>query len=146
MFVDEAYSLSRSQENLSSNDFGAEAIEQLLLALENDRHRLSVVMAGYTVPMDRFLSSNPGLRSRVPNIVTFPDYSDEELVKIFDRFLAVNGYQLVASAYPLLHGYFRNLERNQSFGNARTARQFLNLCNEFTQAELQPLLNPQTMT
>lgn len=124
LFVDEAYALSRSSENSGSNDFGAEAIEQLLLALENERHRLSVVMAGYTMPMDRFLSSNPGLRSRVSNIVAFPDYSDEELVKIFDRFLRDNGYQLVDSAYALLHGYFRNLVRDQSFGNARAARQF----------------------
>ena len=142
LFVDEAYSLSRSQENLNSNDFGAEAIEQLLLALENDRHRLSVVMAGYTAPMDRFLSSNPGLRSRVPNIVTFPDYSDEELVKIFDRFLAVNGYQLVASAYPLLHGYFRNLERNQSFGNARTARQFFESMQRVHASRIATLAEP----
>lgn len=142
LFVDEAYSLSRSQDNLNSNDFGAEAIEQLLLALENDRHRLSVVMAGYTVPMDRFLSSNPGLRSRVPNIVTFPDYSDEELVKIFDRFLAVNGYQLVASAYPLLHGYFRNLERDQSFGNARTARQFFESMQRVHASRIATLAEP----
>lgn len=124
LFVDEAYALSRSQDNLGSNDFGAEAIEQLLLALENERHRLSVVMAGYTMPMDRFLSSNPGLRSRVSNIIAFPDYTTEELVKVFDRFLKDNGYQLVDSAYPLLQGYFRNVVRDQSFGNARAARQF----------------------
>ena len=124
LFVDEAYSLSRTQDAEGSNDFGAEAIEQLLLALENERHRLSVVMAGYTGPMNTFLSSNPGLRSRVSNIIEFPDYSDEELVKVFDRFLKDNGYSLVDSAYPLLHGYFRTLQRNESFGNARAARQF----------------------
>lgn len=124
LFIDEAYALSRTQDSERSNDFGAEAIEQVLLALENERHRLSVVMAGYTGPMDRFLSSNPGLRSRVSNIILFPDYSNEELVKVFDRFLRENGYRLADTAYPLLHGYFRTLVRDQSFGNARAARQF----------------------
>ena len=124
LFIDEAYALSRTQDAEGSNDFGAEAIEQLLLALENERHRLSVVMAGYTGPMDRFLSSNPGLRSRVSNIILFPDYSDEELVKVFDRFIKENGYRLADTAYPLLNGYFHTLTRDQSFGNARAARQF----------------------
>lgn len=124
LFIDEAYALSRSQDAEVSNDFGAEAIEQILLALENERHRLSVVMAGYTGPMDRFLSSNPGLRSRVSTIIEFPDYSDEELVKVFDRFLKDNGYRLAETAYPLLSGYFRTLQRNETFGNARAARQF----------------------
>lgn len=124
LFIDEAYALSRSSDAEGSNDFGAEAIEQILLALENERHRLSVVMAGYTGPMTRFLSSNPGLRSRVSHIIQFPDYSDEDLVKVFDRFLKDNGYRLADTAYPLLQGYFRTLQRNESFGNARSARQF----------------------
>jgi SpoVK/Ycf46/Vps4 family AAA+-type ATPase len=124
LFIDEAYALSRSQDMEGSNDFGAEAIEQILLALENERHRLSIVMAGYTEPMNRFLSSNPGLRSRVSNIIRFPDYSSEELVKVFDRFLKDNGYRLAENAYPLLIGYFRTLQRGETFGNARAARQF----------------------
>jgi SpoVK/Ycf46/Vps4 family AAA+-type ATPase len=124
LFIDEAYALSREEDAEARGDFGAEAIEQILLALENERHRLSVVMAGYTGPMNRFLASNPGLRSRVSNIVEFPDYSNEELVLVFRRFLSENGYRLAETAEPLVLGYFRTLTRDQSFGNARQARQF----------------------
>jgi SpoVK/Ycf46/Vps4 family AAA+-type ATPase len=124
LFIDEAYALSRAEDAEARGDFGAEAIEQILLALENERHRLSVVMAGYTGPMKRFLDSNPGLRSRVSNIVEFPDYSNEELVLVFRRFLSENGYRLAETAESLVLGYFRTLTRDQSFGNARQARQF----------------------
>lgn len=72
LFIDEAYALSRSQDAEVSNDFGAEAIEQILLALENERHRLSVVMAGYTGPMDRFLSSNPDCVAGCLPLLSFP--------------------------------------------------------------------------
>jgi SpoVK/Ycf46/Vps4 family AAA+-type ATPase len=122
LFVDEAYALSRGGQNDGGNDFGAEAIEQILLAMENERERMSFVFAGYTKPMADLLSSNPGLKSRVSNVIEFPDYTNEELVEVFHLFLKENGYSLDPLAMPVLIGYFRSLERNQSFGNARSAR------------------------
>ena len=122
LFVDEAYALSRNSELNAGNDFGAEAIEEIMLAMENERDRISFIFAGYTKPMADLLSSNPGLKSRVSNVIEFPDYTNEELVEVFELFLKENGYLLDSSATPVLIGYFRSLERNQSFGNARNAR------------------------
>ena len=80
LFIDEAYSLSTG----GGNDFGQEAINQLLKRMEDDRDRLAVIVAGYTGEMKEFLESNPGLSSRFNRFIDFPDYSAEELTKIFE--------------------------------------------------------------
>jgi SpoVK/Ycf46/Vps4 family AAA+-type ATPase len=119
LFVDEAYALSRENERV---DFGDEAIETLLKRMEDNRHRLVVIVAGYPRLMHRFLESNPGLRSRVTREIVFPDYSTGELVEIFGRFAAENEYTLGEGAEDALRGIFANAERDESFGNARFAR------------------------
>jgi type VII secretion ATPase EccA len=119
LFVDEAYALAPRGAQL---DFGPEAIETILKRMEDYRHRLVVIVAGYPRLMHAFLDSNPGLRSRFAREIVFPDYSTEELVAIFGVFAADNAYTLGEGAEDALRAIFGNAERSESFGNARFAR------------------------
>jgi stage V sporulation protein K len=119
LFVDEAYALARDGDRL---DFGDEAIETLLKRMEDNRHRLVVIVAGYPRLMRRFLESNPGLRSRFSREIEFPDYSTDELVEIFARFAADAEYTLGEGAEDALRSIFSGAERHEGFGNARFAR------------------------
>src|SRR5438445_10150766 len=119
LFVDEAYSLARDGDRL---DFGDEAIETLLKRMEDNRHRLVVIVAGYPRLMRRFLESNPGLRSRFSREIEFPDYSTAELVEIFARFAVEAEYTVGDGVDETLRGIFERAERDESFGNARFAR------------------------
>jgi stage V sporulation protein K len=119
LFVDEAYALSRDAMGL---DFGDEAIETLLKRMEDNRHRLVVIVAGYPRLMRRFLESNPGLRSRFSREIEFPDYSTDDLVEIFGLFTAEAEYTLGDGTEDALRAIFQNAERDESFGNARFAR------------------------
>ena len=118
LFIDEAYALAGPEERL---DFGAEAIETLLKRMEDYRHRLVVIVAGYPRLMDRFLDSNPGLRSRFAREIVFPDYSTDELLAITGKFLAENQYRLGEGA-ETLRRVLANPQRGEGFGNARFAR------------------------
>jgi stage V sporulation protein K len=119
LFVDEAYALARDGERL---DFGDEAIETLLKRMEDHRHRLVVIVAGYPRLMHRFLESNPGLRSRFSREIEFPDYSTGELVEIFARFATEAEYTLGDGVPDALAAIFGRSERSETFGNARFAR------------------------
>jgi SpoVK/Ycf46/Vps4 family AAA+-type ATPase len=119
LFVDEAYALARDGDRL---DFGDEAIETLLKRMEDNRHRLVVIVAGYPRLMRRFLESNPGLRSRFSREIEFPDYSADELVEIFRRFTGEADYALADGAEEALRAILEGAERNEGFGNARFAR------------------------
>jgi stage V sporulation protein K len=119
LFVDEAYALAPET---SFNDFGPEAVETLLKRMEDFRHRLVVIVAGYPRPMERFLDSNPGLRSRFAREIVFPDYTTEELLAITRRFAAENEYRLTDEAAAALQRTFDGAVRGEGFGNARYAR------------------------
>src|SRR5688572_1091231 len=95
LFIDEAYALATTEDRL---DFGPEAIETLLKRMEDYRHRLIVIVAGYPRLMNRFLDSNPGLRSRFAREIVFPDYSTDDLVLITHKFLRENEYRLAENA------------------------------------------------
>jgi len=120
LFIDEAYSLSSGGEN----DFGREAIETLLKAMEDHRDNLMVIIAGYTGPMEKFLDSNPGLESRFNKYITFPDYNGEELNAIFHMQCRKNGYELDAEAEECAKEFFEQLyeDRDENFGNGRDVR------------------------
>ncbi|MGO1569191.1 MAG: AAA family ATPase [Brachybacterium sp.] len=85
LFVDEAYQLTVEA---TPNDFGKLAVETLMTRLENDRDRFVAIFAGYTEPMDEFLAANPGLRSRIPLVIEFPDFSPQEVARIVSATLA----------------------------------------------------------
>ncbi|SNS28883.1 AAA family ATPase [Actinomadura mexicana] len=122
LFIDEAYSLTQSA---SGNDYGPEAIAELLKALEDHRDDLVVIVAGYETEMERFLSANPGLASRFPTRVRFPDFTDAELVEIFTGQAAAAGVEPSAAALGKVTELLRRSPRVRSFGNARVMR---NLC------------------
>jgi stage V sporulation protein K len=120
LFIDEAYALARPGGR--GADFGQEAIETLLKRMEDHRHRLVVIVAGYPTLMNEFLDSNPGLRSRFARELTFQDYSTDELVAITERFAGENEYRLTESAVEALRRIFDRAPRGEGFGNARYAR------------------------
>ncbi len=119
LFIDEAYALSPSVERL---DFGPEAIETLLKRMEDYRHRLVVIVAGYPRLMHRFLQSNPGLRSRFSRELVFPDYATPALIAIAESFAAENRYAFAPEALAELQSIFDAVGRGEGFGNARFAR------------------------
>jgi type VII secretion ATPase EccA len=119
LFIDEAYSLASEHERL---DFGAEAIETLLKRMEDERDRLVVIVAGYPRLMERFLQSNPGLRSRFSREIDFPDYTTDELLAITRKFAAEHEYTLGDGVEDALRRIYDNAVRGEGFGNARFAR------------------------
>jgi hypothetical protein len=124
LFIDEAYALASGTEH----DFGAEAVSVLLKRMEDDRADLVVVVAGYPEPMRTFLDSNPGLRSRFTKTIEFPDYTDDELVAIFETTSEANHYQLAEDARPAVKSWFAAQPRGPSFGNGRLARTLFEAC------------------
>ena len=120
LFIDEAYSLASGGEN----DFGREAIETILKAMEDHRDELVVIAAGYTGPMEKFLSSNPGLESRFNKYIFFPDYDGDELNAIFHMQCKKNGYELDDEAESYAKEFFAAMYagRDENFGNGRDVR------------------------
>ena len=120
LFIDEAYSLASGGEN----DFGREAIETILKAMEDHRDELIVVVAGYDGPMEKFINSNPGLQSRFNKYFYFHDYNGEQLLYIFKGQCKKNGYALTEEAEAEAKAMFEELyeNRGENFGNGRDVR------------------------
>ena len=124
LFIDEAYALTV---NKGENDFGQEAVDTLLKAMEDHRDDLVVIVAGYTDLMERFLDSNPGLRSRFGTTITFEDYTADELMEILLRNLKKQEYQLSSPARELAREMIGRRVANKpaNFANARDIRNFM---------------------
>lgn len=119
LFIDEAYALN----NRGGNDYGQEAVDTLLKAMEDRREDLVVIVAGYIGPMEDFLHSNPGLESRFNRFLHFPDYTVDELAAIFDLRCQKSGYQLAMDARGLLRDILARASQDAvGFGNARGVR------------------------
>ncbi len=123
LFIDEAYALVS---NDGANDFGHEAVETLLKAMEDHRDDFIVIVAGYENPMRGFVSSNPGLESRFNRYFFFEDYTSGELLKIFEMLCEKNEYILSDASIEFAEDYFLLLyeSRDDNFGNARDVRNF----------------------
>lgn len=120
LFIDEAYSLTRVDHG---GDYGREAIDTLLKRMEDERHDLIVVVAGYPTLMRQFLASNPGLRSRFSRTIEFPDYTDSELLEIIEALCERQKYKLDDDAKTEVREILAAMLRGEGFGNGRLARQ-----------------------
>lgn len=135
LFIDEAYSLCYGHEDI----FGMEALTTLLEMMEANRDDLVVILAGYPQSMDELLSRNPGLRSRFPTTLNFPDYFADELAQITYQNVCLplsplqigrDGLVLTPEAKANIYKF---LEDNRVWikGNARSARNYtLKLVNQ----------------
>lgn len=137
LFVDEAYTLSSG----GGNDFGQEAINELLSFMENNRERLIVIIAGYNEPIDKFIESNEGLTTRFTRTIEFEDYNPDELLTIFKGMCKKSQYELEPVAESMLYDHFKKLyaNRDKHFGNARTARNLFQFVVEKQALRLQKM-------
>lgn len=119
LFIDEAYSLARGGEK----DFGKEAIDALVRAMENNRENLILILAGYSKEMEWFLHTNPGLRSRFPIHIDFPDYTLDELSEIGEWMFQNRQYLLSSEAKTALRLHLQGMMNSHPYaGNARMIR------------------------
>ncbi|MGB1216859.1 MAG: AAA family ATPase, partial [Saprospiraceae bacterium] len=123
LFIDEAYALTSG----GSSDFGKEAIETLLKAMEDKRGQFMVIVAGYPKEMNDFLEANPGLMSRFDKQFYFNDYTVDELVEIADVIFDLEELKMTEEARVHLRTYIEKIlaNKHQYFGNARTIRKMV---------------------
>ncbi len=120
LFIDEAYSLARGGEK----DFGKECIDSLVKAMEDHKDQFVLILAGYPEQMDEFLQTNPGLPSRFPIQIEFPDYSVDELIQITDLMIKEREYKLLPQTISKFKEQFiiEKSRHEQEFSNARFVR------------------------
>lgn len=123
LFIDEAYALYRSDDN--SKDFGIEAIDVLIKAMEDNRDSLCIIMAGYDKEMDILMNANPGLKSRLDFEIEFPDYTDSELIQIAESMANERTYKLNDKSRQALLEKIDFERVDDKFGNARVVRNLI---------------------
>ena len=125
LFIDEAYTLARGSKD-EGGDFGQEAIDTLVKAMEDHMDELMVIVAGYPKEMHRFITSNTGLRSRFKNQIKFDDYDATQLTGIFLRMAEADKYTVTEDAKVALQRHFDRVyrTRDSQFGNGRVVRNF----------------------
>lgn len=121
LFVDEAYTLNSG----SDSDFGKEAIETMMTAMENYRGKMVFIFAGYTDLMEKFLDTNPGLRSRVQKTIAFPDYSEDEIATMVENNLTKKWQVNSKNLNWIVKKVFENEATKDKQSNGRWARNFV---------------------
>ena len=121
LFIDEAYALAGE-----GNDFGSEAVATLIKGMEDSRDDLVVIVAGYPDLMQTFLDSNPGLKSRFSKTIYFPDYSAEDLTKIFKKLCKENSIKTNSKVIDAVRVYFtkETAHKKRNYGNGRAVRNY----------------------
>ena len=122
LFIDEAYALCS---NSGVDDYGNEAIAALLKDMEDYKGKFCVILAGYKNEMEKMIALNPGFDSRINRKIEFPDYSIDELMKIFDVMIKKKNYEITDDAKNKLLEVFEIKSKDKSFANARTVRNIL---------------------
>lgn len=124
LFIDEAYTLAKG-----GSDFGQEAIDTILKAMEDNRENFVVIVAGYPDPMEQFLGSNPGLKSRFNKNIMFEDYTEDELLCIFNAFCKPFSMKLSDEAECCVKAYLHWLvqHKSENFANGREMRNLFEL-------------------
>ena len=126
LFIDEAYALAGGAKSVDSGqNYGDEAIDEFVYLMDAYRHDVVVVVAGYPDPMEDFLNSNPGLRSRFNHFVEFPDYDADQLLEIAIKIAADQGYVFAPKAEERTRKLLAQLISDRSFANGRTARKVI---------------------
>ena len=121
LFIDEAYTLNKEG---GQGDFGQEAIDTILKAMEDNRKDLVVIVAGYTDLMKKFVESNPGLKSRFNKYMEFPDYTADELIQIWEMNCRKYNYTFSLEAKEMIEDIIKKREasKGENFANARDIR------------------------
>jgi stage V sporulation protein K len=138
LFIDEAYSL-----DVDGRDYGQEAIETILTFMEEHRGKIVVIVAGYPKEMEKFLDSNPGLRSRFDTAIQFDDYSVKELMQIFESLLVENQYDITDGARQAVVRHLMDLHVREVGGNARLVR---NVFQQLVAQQAMSLAGLETLT
>ncbi len=138
LLIDEAYALARG----GDNDFGREAIDTLVKFMEDHRDDLAIVAAGYTEEMGDFIDANPGLKSRFTRTISFPDYTDDELVDIFLALGDKSQYSCSDDALARVRHFISAEPRTRGFGNARFVRNLFETAISHQAQRVAPLSDP----
>lgn len=137
LFIDEAYSLCQDDKD----SFGQEAVNALIADMENHRKELMVILAGYSEEMDRFMARNQGMTSRVPASLTFEDYTQEEMLQIFQGIVTGKGFVLPPEGAELARRMIAEQSQTKGFGNARGVRNLAEKVLEAHSARLGDILS-----
>jgi probable Rubsico expression protein CbbX len=122
LLVDEAYYLYNAA---NDRDYGQESIEILLNVMENNKEDLVVILAGYQDKMEAFFGYTPGMKSRIGNVINFPDYGPEDLVAISQVMARDLEYEITPECFPVIEAYFQRRMQLPYFSNARTVRNMI---------------------
>ena len=142
LFIDEAYALNSSTDG--DDEFGNEAIATLLKLMEDHRDDVIVIVAGYTNEMEAFINANVGLKSRFTRNLTFKDYSDKELTKIFIKYCHDNRLTINKPHVVKVYKSMQKLlaKKENAFGNAREVRTFFEQTMQNQANRLASINNP----
>ena len=140
LFIDEAYALTHAK---NETDFGQEAVDTILKAMEDHRDDFIVIVAGYPDLMKEFIESNPGLKSRFNQYINFEDYIPDELVAIFHMYCKKQELVISEECEEFLQQYFKNTYDNRSddYANGRDVRNYFEKVVKARANRLAPILD-----